>query len=430
MNKNKIGTVFLISILALAGLGVSFGGLTDTIYVNGTFLTGTVDLVVEDYSGTWVFKIIGIPVGTDPLGVPVVYDPALEILIYQGYASNIDDYPGEAAVIAWAAAVNPPKSSAELISWSQGRPWQMGDPYKDPDTQTPYDVVVEFHNIFPCINFHADLNLHYIGTIPAKVTSTVLTFAGEQTLLPDGTTGDWLQYLAGTGDFYVHLGNSEIPQLHYCMNVPFYVNLHIPQDNLFQHLSGTLYLTLNLIQWNEACDGNIPNKVLNLPNPTSYVAWSDYRSPSLYFAYIDSILTGIPAPPPGETYNVWDARWPAWCVDEDFSWHDGYVELWDTYSTEPSMPYQDSDWPKVNWIINHIDDYPTATVMDVQEAIWYYIDHGFLPTTPIGQQIKNDAATHGDFVPQEGQLCCVLLWPVNADHTPRVCQKTFIVVDP
>ena len=66
MKYNKIGTIFLASIFALAGLGVSFAGLSDVLYVYGTVNTATVELVVEDYSGTIVWKIWNCPQGYNP----------------------------------------------------------------------------------------------------------------------------------------------------------------------------------------------------------------------------------------------------------------------------------------------------------------------------------------------------------------------------
>ena len=59
MNKNKIGTLFLVSTLALAGVGVSYAGLFDEIFVSGYVEAATVDIVVDSYSGTYVWKIWG-----------------------------------------------------------------------------------------------------------------------------------------------------------------------------------------------------------------------------------------------------------------------------------------------------------------------------------------------------------------------------------
>ena len=55
--KGKIGTIFLVSILALAGVGISYAGFTDYIFVYGTVDTATVDIELTDwYSGTFVWN--------------------------------------------------------------------------------------------------------------------------------------------------------------------------------------------------------------------------------------------------------------------------------------------------------------------------------------------------------------------------------------
>ena len=56
MKTNKIGTIFLVSILALAGIGVSYSGFIDVIKVHGEISTAYVDFEIEKYSGTWVWK--------------------------------------------------------------------------------------------------------------------------------------------------------------------------------------------------------------------------------------------------------------------------------------------------------------------------------------------------------------------------------------
>ena len=56
--NNKIGTVFLVSMLALAGLGASYAGFSDMITVYGEVATATVELEITGYSGTWVYKVL------------------------------------------------------------------------------------------------------------------------------------------------------------------------------------------------------------------------------------------------------------------------------------------------------------------------------------------------------------------------------------
>ena len=50
MRRNKIGSMFLVSVLALAGIGISYAGFSDSISVYGTVDTATVNLDIVAYS--------------------------------------------------------------------------------------------------------------------------------------------------------------------------------------------------------------------------------------------------------------------------------------------------------------------------------------------------------------------------------------------
>jgi hypothetical protein len=55
MKRNKFGSIFLVSMLALTGIGASYAGFNDIIYIYGTASTATVNLDIEAYSGCWVW---------------------------------------------------------------------------------------------------------------------------------------------------------------------------------------------------------------------------------------------------------------------------------------------------------------------------------------------------------------------------------------
>ena len=158
MKGNKVGTMFFISILVLAGIGISYAGFTDSIAIYGSVNTATVDIeLVGWYSGTWVYKIWGFTVTPIP---PIfdydVYDLANEILIIRGYAGHVATI---ADVSDWAAANG---GNAQLVSFSEAKEGTTHD-------ETPYDVDFIYDNLFPCIDFSADFIFHYAGIIPAKI---------------------------------------------------------------------------------------------------------------------------------------------------------------------------------------------------------------------------------------------------------------------
>ena len=57
MKSQKIGALFIISILALTGIGISYAGLTDSFYIFGTAKTAVVEFMDITYSGTNVWKM-------------------------------------------------------------------------------------------------------------------------------------------------------------------------------------------------------------------------------------------------------------------------------------------------------------------------------------------------------------------------------------
>jgi uncharacterized repeat protein (TIGR01451 family) len=243
MKKGKIGTIFMVSVLALAGIGAAYAGLTDTIYIFGSVQTANVEFDI-DYSGTWVWKVY-------PHDIHVTDDPNVIYTEDQG----------------------------ELVAWGHGRPPDYDgidddDPLM-PDGTTPYDAVIEFHNLFPCIEFRADILFHYVGSIPCKVTDLTYEWTTDDEVdtdgdgIPDenffghleqmwidtggqyGMWGGFFRYDPATGD----IGEEVVvgTQLHYCDYVILIVIIHLPQDNIYQGLSGTGYMDIGIMQWNDEC---------------------------------------------------------------------------------------------------------------------------------------------------------------------------------
>jgi len=261
MNQKKIGSIFIITTLALASIGISYAGFTDEIHIFGTVNTGTVDLEIIDwYSGTWVFKTWNInDMWTIPNFQYTTLDVYNEILIFSGWSNNA---PTEDQVKAWA---NLNGGNAELVSFSEAKP---GTTHED----VTYDVDFEYDNLFPCIDFTADFILHYIGSIPAKID--VAEIFSENGWLQEL----WAMYKADSNagfGAYVEayrcqplISNEEIIdwaidyndpvdigyQLHYCNYVYVKLVIHLPQDNNYQGLSGIFTGKVGVIQWNDQCE--------------------------------------------------------------------------------------------------------------------------------------------------------------------------------
>jgi len=120
-------------------------------------------------------------------------------------------------------------------------------------------------------------------------------------------------------------------------------------------------------------------------------------------SYFSTVLSDVP---PG--YDVTNGTYLGWCVREFVLIETGVeynVTLYSSY--DPNMPdeFKDDDWDMVNYILNHKQGY----VMDIQEAIWYFVDGGSMPSNSAGQAMVNDALMHGEgFVPGPGQVIAVI----------------------
>ena len=113
-------------------------------------------------------------------------------------------------------------------------------------------------------------------------------------------------------------------------------------------------------------------------------------------------------------YDVHNGWYLDWCVDEDtyiYNHHTYDVTLRSSYDTDLPDYLKDSDWDKVNYIINHKG---SADKDSVQNAIWYFIDHGaysgFPGGDPEADDLIDEAKAHGGgYEPQPAQLLAVIL---------------------
>jgi hypothetical protein len=203
----KIGLLALTLIIALGALGVGYAAWTDTINITGTVHTGTLNIDVTGYSGTWVYKVPG---------------------DIQNHETWI--YRGDAAV-----PFQPPAGSFEVAH-----------AVALPDGEDA--IKVEFVNLFPDIDFQADATLTYKGSIPCKINDIDWNF-GEQA---------WIGALIKSGRIYatarVNGGDVvavEGTQLHNGDTVHLVLHINLPEDNALMSQNGSFTAKVTVVQWNE-----------------------------------------------------------------------------------------------------------------------------------------------------------------------------------
>jgi len=215
----KIGLLSLALVLALGALGVGYAAWTDTITIDGTVNTGSVDLEVVYYSGTEIYK---------------------------------DLCSEEMVTVHWA------KDAAGATVWQDGTPPANGllvaSAWAEPGAEDD-EVVITFNNTFPCQCLVADFVVHYAGSVPAMVYAEIES--GDQWLIDlwdNKDAGVWgaLGYPDEEEGFVVTEEIAELPiQMHYCDYAVAVLWLHLPQEDELMNQTGSFTATITAIQWNE-----------------------------------------------------------------------------------------------------------------------------------------------------------------------------------
>jgi hypothetical protein len=140
-------------------------------------------------------------------------------------------------------------------------------------------------------------------------------------------------------------------------------------------------------------------------------------------SYFVTTLSNVPS-----GYDVTNGVYLGWCIDTSVTIERGTTHSVMLYSScdppaglDPDIvPYE---WDKVNYILNNKPE--TATVDEIQQAIWHYVDlHGpYTATLPGALAIIADAeANGGGFAPGPGEVVAVICYP----DEPEVAQVTII----
>ncbi len=261
----KVGLILLALVLALGVLGVGYAMWSDTLLINGTVNTGTVDINVGDsttYSGTSVLKVIGAHDGYT-LGQMVVIEIPDDMDL-TAYNTLIGSEDFEVVAIAKATSTDEDEINFTFNnlfpvagSYTNGYLSYCADIGIDYDGSIPVHIAVEgkttgdaadkaildwlFANGYATINFEV-----YDGS-----ATPVMKYAGNYT---DGT----LSFTTGTPPIQMHGGYSA--DLEICIFIPqTFVNdapeYYDVDDNTQEWLSGLnagFVAKIVAYQWNES----------------------------------------------------------------------------------------------------------------------------------------------------------------------------------
>ena len=216
-------------VMALGLGGVAYAGWTDTVTIDGTVNTGDVDLVVEDYSGTYVWKI----------------STGDEIFVEEGWMSAIGDPANITDVVDafpnWVTAGDPGSAGIDPVGSATAA-------FKADD-----EITVTFDNMFPCIDFTADFLLHYAGSIPVKVNVLNLGWGANTDADLETNSTLTIEYYE-SDDTGAKIGSPlalAAMQLHYCDYILVVITIHLDQVPENMLTNGELTGTIGVKQWNE-----------------------------------------------------------------------------------------------------------------------------------------------------------------------------------
>jgi hypothetical protein len=270
--------------LVMTGIGMSYAGFTDLVYVRGEIDTATVKLEYISNSHTYVWKVM---YDGEPLVPPFDWS---NVVIFDWDPDNefcyLRSYEGTTAedVEAWfeTAYPNGPGLVEDVSYWRVAWAEATTDPNDD------HIMNVDMHNIFPCNTYMADFIYHYDGSIPARLTvGDLITteIVNGPYYTGDGYDGDnwmedlWLWHIANPGSefgiyytawqvtietnddgevvhSYIVPGTGPLEdgyQVHNCDYLIVLIWIHLPQDNQFQGCSGKFSIDLGAVQWTDPC---------------------------------------------------------------------------------------------------------------------------------------------------------------------------------
>jgi hypothetical protein len=181
------------------------------------------------------------------------------------------------------------------------------------------------------------------------------------------------------------------------------------KDMRKRYLSVFLLLALLLIPFAAMRPVVAPSSVWpNLPKIAVNLTAADGTS-----TYYVSTLSGVPG-----GYDVYDQNYSGWCVDRSIIMERGvshFVVLYSSLDGGLPAPLDGIYWNAINYILNH----KQGSMMDVQEAIWFFTD-GFSPdhSHTNAWAMITGAQANPSFTPSAGDILAIICY--NAQGAAHV----------
>jgi hypothetical protein len=239
----RIGLLALALVISLGAMGVAYSAWTDEIYIDSTVYTGTLNIDVRAVSSTFAYKVPGAQGLVTPVEDEVVV--YLDTVVHY-VDSSVDPYP-------YTPDTDPP---GYLVASAVTDFDNSGD--EDCGTMT-------FSGLFPCVDFQADMQLEYTGTVPGIVDVAVIYPETGDTLLTalwnlgkatkdtPNPEGIWLDGSIdrNDGNGFVKIEEPEGLLLERFDQVHVTLHAHLPEDNPdYENLSLGFTGIIEVIQWN------------------------------------------------------------------------------------------------------------------------------------------------------------------------------------
>jgi hypothetical protein len=242
----RMGLLALALVLALGALGVAHAAWTDSVYIEGTVYTGTLDIDIYGISSTYVYKV--------PDAGDVGYGPETVVVYYDSTVPDSYYTPDGGILVAQAITQD---TSVET---------------EDDEIVDIDEAAMTFQGVFPGIDFVTDLYLKNLGSIPVRISKVEITPAEGSdaddvaileallNLGTNGTEGIWFDAELSTdgGDNWTPIPDPADPELEllglqleqdYLLHITMHVLL--PEDPAYEHLSLNFSGHINVIQWNK-----------------------------------------------------------------------------------------------------------------------------------------------------------------------------------